>query len=60
VTGQHYLEADTEPGGIVEELPNLFWRPTAGNVPAPDEDYFALGLVSFPHMEDLPAAASAR
>ena len=57
MTGQHYLEADTEPGGIVEELPNLFWRPTAGNVPAPDEDYFALGLV---HMEDPLAAASAR
>lgn len=46
VTGQHYLGADTGSDGIVEELRTLFSRATAGNVPAPDEDYFALGLVS--------------
>jgi methoxymalonate biosynthesis acyl carrier protein len=46
VTGQYYLEADTGSDGIVEELRNFFSGVTAGNPPAPDEDYFALGPVS--------------
>jgi acyl carrier protein len=46
VTGHHYSEADTGPDGIVEELRSFFSKVTAGNAPAPDDDYFALGLVS--------------
>jgi hypothetical protein len=56
VTGQHYLEADTGPTVSSKNCVTSL-RPTAGNAPAPDEDYVALGLV---HMEDPLAAASAR
>jgi methoxymalonate biosynthesis acyl carrier protein len=46
VTGQHHLETDTAPDGIVEELRKFFSIAMAGNAPAPEEDYFALGLVN--------------
>jgi methoxymalonate biosynthesis acyl carrier protein len=46
VTGQHSLETDRCPDGIVDELREFFSRATAGNEPGPDEDYFALGLMN--------------
>jgi methoxymalonate biosynthesis acyl carrier protein len=46
VTGQHDLETDTAPDEIVEELRTFFSIAVPGNVPAPEEDYFSLGLVS--------------
>lgn len=46
MTGQNYLSTGTDSDSIVEELRGFFSMATAGNAPAVDEDYFALGLVN--------------
>lgn len=37
---------ETETDGVVDGLRSFFSPVTAGNIPDPDDDYFALGLVN--------------
>ena len=46
MTGQRRSPAEITITEIVEELRAFFSPVTAGNIPGPDDDYFALGLVN--------------
>jgi methoxymalonate biosynthesis acyl carrier protein len=46
VAGQRPSGAEIIVDGVVEDLREFFSAVMAGNVPSPDEDYFALGLVN--------------
>ena len=46
MAGRHTSNAESQVDDVVDDL-RLFFAPvTAGNIPGPDEDYFALGLVN--------------
>ena len=46
MAGQQPVGAELAAEDILAELSGFFAAATAGNTPAPDEDYFALGLVN--------------
>lgn len=46
MAGRHTTNAESQVDDVIDDLCLFFSPVTAGNVPGPDDDYFALGLVN--------------